>query len=170
MDADFSHPPPVLRELHALARTCGCAVASRYLTPAPAAGGTKKRSLQNDSLLSSALSAVLNFCIYRVLRLGVTDYTSGFIVCRRSLIAEHEFVGDYGEYFIELVHFLDRSGVAIRELPYESPPRTWGESKTGTNLPKLVRRGVRYLWLVLRLTLPRRVFGGASLVVSRKRT
>jgi dolichol-phosphate mannosyltransferase len=171
MDADFSHPPPVLRELHALARSCGCAVASRYLAPAPdSGGGSATRSLQNDSLLSSVLSALLNFGIYRVLRLGVTDYTSGFIVCRRDLLAGHEFVGDYGEYFIEIVYFLDRSGVEIRELPYQSPPRSWGESKTGTTIPKLVRRGVKYLWLLLRFMLPRRVFGRASLAVSRKRT
>ncbi len=101
----------------------------------------------------------------------MTDYTSGFIVCRRALIADHEFVGDYGEYFIELVHYIDRSGVDIEEIPYESPPRTWGESKTGTTVAKLVRRGLRYLWMLMRLTFARRPSGRAGpALASRKRT
>jgi dolichol-phosphate mannosyltransferase len=171
MDADFSHPPEVLKELHSAARRSGCAVASRYPRRRRGeAAGEKRRSLQNDSMLSSVLSAVLNFGIYRVLRLHVTDYTSGFIVCRRSLIANHDFVGDYGEYFIELMHYLELGGVEIREIPYQSPPRAWGESKTGTTVAKLVRRGLKYLWMLAWLNFARRPSGRASqALASRKR-
>jgi hypothetical protein len=85
--------------------------------------------------------------------LKITDYTSGFIVCRRDVLANHVLTGDYGEYFIELVFYLTRRGVDMREVYYESPPRLSGESKTGAKLVPLMRRGVKYLWLVGRLML-----------------
>jgi dolichol-phosphate mannosyltransferase len=163
MDADFSHPPKVLRELYALANGGGCAIATRYGGNNDAPGRQ-----QNDTLLASSLSLLLNFFVHVILRLPVTDYTSGFIVCRRNLIADHTFVGDYGEYFIELVYFLDRSGIKIKELPYTSPPRHAGKSKTGSNIFKLTTRGIKYLWLVMRLSLSKRVFKGIGLGFRRK--
>jgi dolichol-phosphate mannosyltransferase len=150
MDADFSHPPAVLVELLREARAAGCAIATRYARP-QAGGGQGQSDLQRDSRLAIALSWTLNVAVHKLLRLNVSDYTSGFIVVRRELIARHPLLGDYGEYFIELMYFLARSGVAIREVPYDSPPRTWGESKTGATTGLLVRRGVKYLRLVGRL-------------------
>lgn len=160
MDADLSHPPALLPALLAAAEPGGCAIATRF-----AEGGKKKDASDGtgDSVLAVVLSSVLNFLVHRLLRLAVTDYTSGFIVVRRDLLRPHRLVGDYGEYFIELVFWLSRRGVRIAELPYESPPRTWGESKTGPNLRTLVRRGLRYLWLTTRLVLPRIPFGPLSL-------
>lgn len=160
MDADLSHPPALLPALLWAAAPSGCAIATRF-----AGGGGNGRAEEptSDSVLARVLSAILNFLIHRLLRLTVTDYTSGYIVVRRDLLLQHRLVGDYGEYFIELMFWLSRRGVATAEVPYESPPRTWGESKTGPNLRTLVRRGVRYLWLTFRLLLPRRVFGGLSL-------
>lgn len=160
MDADLSHPPALLPALLRLAGPGGCAIATRF-----ADGGKKKDASgeTSDSVLAVLLSGILNFLVHRLLRLSVTDYTSGYIVVRREALRPHRMVGDYGEYFIELVYWLSRHGVAIAELPYESPPRTWGESKTGPNLRTLVRRGVRYLWLTVRLVLPRTPFGALSL-------
>lgn len=160
MDADLSHPPALLPSLLARAEAGGCAIATRF-----AAGGKRKDASgdTSDSVLAVLLSSVLNFLVHRLLRLTVTDYTSGFIVVRRDLLRPHRLVGDYGEYFIELVFWLSRHGVGITELPYESPPRTWGESKTGPDLRTLLRRGMRYLWLTIRLVLPRPIFGPLSL-------
>jgi dolichol-phosphate mannosyltransferase len=164
MDADLSHPAALLPALLDAARGPGCAIASRF-----AVGGKQKKSGNDtpDSPLAIVLSGILNFMVHRWLRLDVSDYTSGFIVCRRALLEPHRLVGDYGEYFIELMYYLSRSGVRVAELAYESPPRVWGESKTGTSLGKLVRRGIKYLWLTVRLHLPRSVFGDLSLEVRR---
>lgn len=159
MDADFSHPPEVMAQLFTLAQLCGCAIATRYAGQ----NSANNDELQNDSLLSSVLSSALNFLIRNILQLHITDYTSGFIVCRRDILKDHQFVGDYGEYFIEILYFIDRMGIAIRELPYQSPPRTSGESKTGTTIFKLMRRGVKYLILTVRLLLPRFLFGSLRL-------
>jgi len=149
MDADHSHPPEVMRQLYDVARVSGCCIATRY---AQAADSFADR-LPKGEVLAAGLSAVLNFSVNRILRLKITDYTSGFIVCRRELLSHHDLTGDYGEYFIELMYYLTRRGVDLREVYYESPPRHSGESKTGASLLPLMRRGVKYLWLVSRLML-----------------
>jgi len=149
MDADHSHPPEVMRKLYDVAQISGCCIGTRY---ADAAESFASR-LPKGEMLAAGLSAVLNFSVNHILRLKITDYTSGFIVCRRALLANHQLTGDYGEYFIELVFYLTRRGVDLREVYYESPPRFSGESKTGASLVPLLRRGVKYLWLVGRLIL-----------------
>jgi dolichol-phosphate mannosyltransferase len=149
MDADHSHPPQVMRKLYDAARVSGCCIGTRY---ADAADSFASR-LPKGEMLAAGLSAVLNFSVNRILKLKITDYTSGFIVCRRDLLQNHALTGDYGEYFIELVFYLTRRGVDLREVYYESPPRLSGESKTGASLLPLMRRGVKYLWLVARLML-----------------
>lgn len=149
MDADHSHPPEVMRKLCEVARVSGCCIATRYAE----ANDSFVDRLPKGEVLAAGLSAVLNFSVSRILRLEITDYTSGFIVCRRELLADHELTGDYGEYFIELMYYLTRRGVDLREVYYESPPRLSGESKTGASLLPLMRRGVKYLWLVSRLML-----------------
>jgi dolichol-phosphate mannosyltransferase len=149
MDADHSHPPAVMRKLFDEALVAGCCIGTRYRD----AADSFTMRLPKGEMLAAGLSAVLNFSVNRVLNLDITDYTSGFIVCRRDLIRNHKLTGDYGEYFIELVHFLTLSGVDVQEVYYESPPRLSGESKTGASLVPLMRRGVKYLWLVGRLML-----------------
>lgn len=149
MDADHSHPPEVMRKLCDVARVSGCCIATRYAE----ANDSFAERLPKGEVLAAGLSAVLNFSVSRILRLEITDYTSGFIVCRRDLLSSHDLTGDYGEYFIELMYYLTRSGVDLREVYYESPPRFSGESKTGASLFPLMRRGVKYLWLVSRLML-----------------
>jgi len=149
MDADHSHPPSVMRELCEVARVSGCCIGTRYQD----ANESFTMRLPKGEMLAARLSAVLNFSVNRILRLDITDYTSGFIVCRRDLLSNHVLTGDYGEYFIELVFYLTRRGVDMREVYYESPPRHSGESKTGASVGPLMRRGVKYLWLVGRLML-----------------
>jgi len=152
MDADHSHPPAVLVKLYERALSTGCCIATRYAR----AEDSFASRLPKGEMLAAGLSAVLNFSVKHVLRLNVTDYTSGFIVCRRDLLRGHPLVGDYGEYFIELMCYLSRRGVDLAEVYYESPPRKSGESKTGSNLFLLTRRGVKYLWIISRLTLSNR--------------
>ncbi|MEP7051764.1 MAG: glycosyltransferase [Pseudomonadota bacterium] len=149
MDADHSHPPSLLIRLFDTARECGCCIATRYAQ----AEDSFAQRLPKGEMLAAGLSAVLNFGVNRMLRLKITDYTSGYIVCRRDLLQKHRLTGDYGEYFIDLMYYLTRHGVDLKEVYYESPPRMSGESKTGSSLIPLMRRGVKYIWLVSRLML-----------------
>lgn len=148
LDADHSHPPALLPELLAAAQIHGCAIASRFLT----ASKPRPYSLGGiDSILAAFLSLALNTLVKYKLGIRISDYTSGFIVIRRQLLAKHKLCGDYGEYFIELMHFLAQEKIAVYEVAYQSPARHWGESKTGASIWMLMRRGVKYLWLVIRL-------------------
>ena len=149
MDADLSHPPEYLPKLFAEAQRTGCSIATRFVK-----GAERKKASRDtpDSAFAVLLSVVMNFLVRKWLRLSITDYTSGFIVVRRDLIKHHRLVGDYGEYFIELMYFLSRQGVKITEIPYISPARVWGESKTGASLGLLFRRGLKYLFLIPRIS------------------
>lgn len=149
MDADHSHPPSLLIQLFDTALSTGCCIATRYAQ----AEDSFAQRLPKGEMLAAGLSAVLNFGVNRMLRLKITDYTSGYIVCRRDLLKNHRLTGDYGEYFIDLMYYLTRHGVDLKEVYYESPPRMSGESKTGSSLIPLMRRGVKYIWLVSRLML-----------------
>lgn len=152
MDADFSHPPEVLEKLYHASKATGCCIGTRYGKQEKYDDVIlKESSMQKDSFAASLLSSFLNFSVYYLLKLRISDYTSGFIVCRRDLLLQHALVGDYGEYFIELMCYLNSHGVTIKELPYTSPPRTWGESKTGTTIITLIRRGMKYIILVSKL-------------------
>jgi len=166
MDADLSAPPKILKKLYKIAHLSDCCIASRFVKNNINTNGPKNRGIyikKNDTLLSSILSSLLNFFIHHTLKLKTTDNTSGFIVCRRDLISSHPFVGDYGEYFIELMYFFDRTGINVKDLFYEKPPRKSGKSKTSPNIIKLLCRGVKYLLIVIRLILPKAIFGKISL-------
>ena len=160
MDADLSHPPELLPQLYEASLTSGCSIATRF-----ANGGSYKKNTKDtpDSFLATILSLFMNIIVHKWLSLSISDYTSGFIVVRRSLLTGHKLYGDYGEYFIELMYYLSRTGVRIGEVAYHSPPRQWGESKTGSSLPLLFRRGLKYLWLSIRLKLPTTLFGRLSM-------
>lgn len=42
------------------------------------------------------------------------------------------------------MYFLNRPGIEVKEVFFKSPPRKSGESKTGKNLFKLLRRGIKF--------------------------
>jgi dolichol-phosphate mannosyltransferase len=147
MDADMSHPPSVLPKLLAGAEITGCGVASRFLEGSV----NKQTSGSPDSFAAKILSIVLNYVVRQWLQIKVTDFTSGFIICKSNLLHSHRLVGDYGEYFIELMHYFAGRNIKVYEVAFSSPPRNWGESKTGTTFFQLARRGVKYLALAVRL-------------------
>lgn len=150
MDADLSQPPDILPELLERAERTGCAIATRFR-----GAGRQKADFRNtaDSKLVALLSTGLNSFLGYWLKTPVSDFTSGYLVCRRSLLLHHPLDGDYGEYFMDLMVQLARSGVKIEEVPYQCGTRTWGYSKTGSSLPLIFRRGVKYLRTAARLRL-----------------
>jgi dolichol-phosphate mannosyltransferase len=142
MDCDFSHPPELLPSLAAALEDADFAVASRYVP-----GGEDLR----DSFLARLLSRAINGFSSLVLDRSIRDYTSGYIAARREAVQSLSLRGDYGEYCIDLLCRAKRRGMTVREIPYKSPSRTHGESKTATNLKGFLRRGIKYVAVVLRL-------------------
>ncbi|HUF46461.1 MAG TPA: polyprenol monophosphomannose synthase [Vicinamibacterales bacterium] len=148
LDCDFSHPPELLPALVAPVRAgdADIACASRYV-----AGGSDER----DSRAARWASVVITRLARALVDRRVTDYTTGYLVARRTLVRALGLRGDYGEYCIALLGDALRAGCRVREVPYRSVPRTHGESKTATSLSGFVRRGWRYLWTIAGLTLVR---------------
>jgi dolichol-phosphate mannosyltransferase len=146
MDADFSHPPKVLLSLFKLAKQKNIvAIASRYKNSASISNAT-------GSISAKILSWVLNLFIHKLLKIQITDYTSGFIVLPRRVFKNYKLTGDYGEYFIPLVFYASKN-IKIEEIEYKSPPRSYGESKTGRNFIDLTKRGLKYIYITLKLTI-----------------
>jgi dolichol-phosphate mannosyltransferase len=103
-----------------------------------------------DSVVAVILSRCLNEFLRLVLRAGVRDLTSGFIVARKSFIASRDFEASYGDYCPILIRRLVFRGAAIREIGYTCLPRAYGVSKTGSSLYTYLRRGFPYLWSAVR--------------------
>lgn len=153
MDCDLSMPPdriPAL--LEAIDGGCDIAVGSRYVP----GGGVELVTGSRDTLRAFVLSSLLNRWIQAMLGAAFKDYTSGFIAVRKTVLDRFPLRGDYGEYFIELIHRAARSGFRIAEIPYLNRSRTAGDSKTGTRFADYLRKGWKYVRLTVRLRLTRR--------------
>ena len=99
MDCDFSHPPEKIPQmLYMLGEGYDVVVNSRY-----AIGGGEDRGGKGGAL-QLVLSRLLNWGIRFMLKPSFSDYTSGFIAARRSVLDAHELTGDYGEYFIDFIY------------------------------------------------------------------
>ncbi len=153
MDCDFSHPPADMARLVAFIRggKADIAVASRYIK-----GGQYKSGLKwfgaDETAMGVLLSRMINWFIHVALDRRFHDYTSGFIAMRTPVIRSlMPLYGDYGEYFMDMMYRAIRRGHTFVEIPFTSPPRTYGVSKTGTNFRQLFRRGIKYIQVIWRL-------------------
>lgn len=92
-----------------------------------------------DALLAIFLSLVFNRFLSFLLKIGVKDLTSGFIIGNKNFFKKEMFKNYvYGEYFINVLTSLHLNNIAIREIGYFCKPRLYGESKTSTNIFRLV--------------------------------
>lgn len=149
MDCDFSHPPEKIPQLlFMINEGFDVVVNSRY-----AVGGGEDRGGKGGAI-QLALSRLLNWGVRFMLKPSFSDFTSGFIAARRGVLEAFPLEGDYGEYFIDFIYRVLKSGrFRVCEMPFVAPPRRSGQSKTGTSLGQYIRRGRKYLWTVLRLRL-----------------
>jgi dolichol-phosphate mannosyltransferase len=167
MDADGTMPPEdVPRLCEAIANGADFAVGSRFAEGGALKGQTRAGVLGALSSLASmrhtpdgALTAAASLLLNRALLpafLGIHaphDWTSGFLVARRSVVAEFPLRGDHGEYFFDLWVRAARAGVRVVEIPCRMRPRMHGHSKTADGLAQVLRRGRRYLSRALALRL-----------------
>lgn len=149
MDCDFSHPPSLIPKLlDKIASGYDIAVASRFIR-----GGGFKKNIQgkSESMLQVVLSRFMNYSIQILLDGSFKDYTSGFIAIRRKVFRDIKLSGDYGEYFIDLITRAILLEYKFVEIPFVNLPRKFGESKTGTGLGTLLKRGTKYITLSFKL-------------------
>jgi dolichol-phosphate mannosyltransferase len=155
MDCDLAMPPETIPLLvERLAAGADVAIGSRYVR-----GGSDP----GHSLLARAFSVTINLFAALLLGRGVRDYTSGFVAARRAVFdpstgsgrSRIKLQGDYGEYCIDLLARAQRLGLRVEEVPYTCGARLSGESKTGAHVRDYLRRGWKYVLVVLRLALRR---------------
>lgn len=153
MDCDFSHPPEKIPQmLYMLRQGYDIVVNSRYTI-----GGGEDRT-GKGGVIQLFLSKLLNWTIRFMLKPSFSDYTSGFIAVRYEVFNEIDLRGDYGEYFVDFIYRAIKLGYRVCELPYIAMPRRSGESKTGSNMMQYVKRGWKYLWVVLQLRIHSRKY------------
>jgi glycosyltransferase involved in cell wall biosynthesis len=106
--------------------------------------------ISEDSFVAVVLSRIMNRMLRIILPTSVLDMTSGFIIIERKLLNYNDFRGFYGEYFPILVKILSERNVLFYEQAYINLPRVNGQSKTGSTLSALLRRGLPYLTISLK--------------------
>lgn len=140
MDCDLSHPPELLNDLLSyLNEDYDVVIASRYVK-----GGLDARCGKYS--LQWLLSIIISRLSTLITRLPIKDITSGYLVVRRECLSRiGPLEGDYGEYFIDMVHKLNKENFKMKEIPYILRNRIYGESKTATNILGYAKRGLKYL-------------------------
>lgn len=132
MDCDFSHPPAILPSLlHAIKQGADIAIASR--------------------MNNVGFSRILNNVMMLLFGRDISDYSTGFLGARRLVFQRIPLRGNYGEYCIDFLVRAQHLGYHIAEVPYTSPPRLYGYSKTAPNATTFVRHGLGYLLTLGRL-------------------
>ena len=151
MDCDLSHPPELLTAMYDYCTwmNADCVLASRYLPSSIDKTHQGKLFIKIHKLLSFMLNKICQFLISS----QITDYTSGYIMVHRKRLETIDYSGDYGEYFMELLWQLKNQKCSIFEVPFYSPPRQHGQSKTATHIFGLFLNGQKYLRKIISITL-----------------
>ena len=83
-------------------------------------------------------SKLINFFCRLILSSKIKDYTSSIFIMKRNVLNESVLLGyGHGEFFIEFLYSVLKSGFKIKELPYKQK-RDDDEENTNTS-PNLVR-------------------------------
>jgi len=129
MDADFSHPPNYLQIFIKESKNdkYDAIIFSRYFQ------FFKKYDFYKAKSLISNLSFFLSLLCRLLIFNKITDYTSGFVLIKSSVIKKIKLHGYYGEYFIYLVFDLLIRKKKIKEIYYQEKKRRSGFSKTTSN-------------------------------------
>ncbi|MBF0420854.1 MAG: polyprenol monophosphomannose synthase [Magnetococcales bacterium] len=148
MDCDLCHPPELISTLLGHLEDGGehlhAVIASRYVS-----GGSDDR--QGLYRVQRILSLVLSQLSQWITKLPVKDISSGYIVIRRSCFDVNGFlVGNYGEYFIDLIYKMHKNGFAIDEVPFTFSNRQHGKSKTANSLTDFFSKGQDYIRMLYR--------------------
>lgn len=151
MDSDFQHPPFKVGELlAALEMRYDVAVGSRF-----AVGGRDFRKikyhLSSVMIVQGYLSKLISRVTSLLLMSSFRDWTSGFIAIKKDILIKNKLRGDYGEYFMLMMHDVLKANYKVLEIPYSLDPRRSGYSKTATNFRVLFFKGMKYLYTLFKL-------------------
>jgi len=143
LDADYSHPPKYINEMinKMNEHNYDLIFFSRFLEESKRYFQNKKYSAQTIDKLSIYLNKLCNFFLFK----DLYDYTSGFILIKKTFLENHKLKGYYGDYFIRLLVDAKINNLKIIELPYVELDRRSGVSKTTSNKLDLIIKCFFYL-------------------------
>ena len=136
MDADFSHPPDVLKTMLEEIESYDVVLGSRYLNGITVVNWPIERIL---------ISYFGNTYAKAVTRLPISDTTGGFRCMRREALEKIGLEGvrsDGYAFQIEMNYRFHRNGARVKEIPFFFLDRTRGDSKLS------LRIGLEALWMV----------------------
>lgn len=131
MDADFSHPPEKLLELHEALQSCDVAMGSRYIP-----GGAVD---ERWPAWRKGLSSFGNLYARTILRMPIRDATGGFRLWRRETLSGMPLdrVRSNGYAFqVEMAYISYRLGYTFTEVPIYFADRRWGQSKMSFSIQR----------------------------------
>ena len=130
LDADFQHPPKYI-ENFIKKKNSKVIVCSRFLKNSRRYFQDKKNDKKSINENQSVFfNKLCNLFLFR----DFTDYTSGYICIKKSLIKKIKLKGFYGDYFLTLICDLKLNKINILEIPFKDSQRISGQSKTVVNL------------------------------------
>ena len=165
MDADGSMPAKTVRELIEILNQNknSVIIGSRFIDGGGYKGGRdleetslfnaiKNVKNSNDSVFGMIFSIIFNKFLKILFKTSLTDITSGFIVGKKEYFKEQSFINaNYGDYFIYLVSDFIKNKVDIIEIGYICETRMFGTSKTASNIFQLIRRGIPYIKVAIKI-------------------
>jgi len=142
IDADAWMLPPKLPIMIESLKEHDIVVASRFVE----GGGDDRQPARKFA------SIVLNRFAQIVLGPAIRDYTSNFVVLRRTVLDEViPTAHGFGEFFVEFIFRCHRLGFSIHEIPYHLKDRAKGESKALSSWLSFFRMGLQYVRRILYL-------------------
>ena len=143
MDADFQHPPKYINKFIEHSKTNDVIISSRFLEKSERYFNYDKSIKDVNENQSYFFNQICKKFLYK----DITDYTSGFICIRKSVLNDYLLKGFYGDYFVNLIVFLKNSNKKVIEIPFKDEQRASGISKT------LVSFNLTYLYTCFRYAL-----------------
>ena len=122
MDSDFTHDPIEIPKLLHVGIAYDFVSGSRFC-----AGG---RMVDTTHYL---LSMGYNWLLRLLIRTQVQDNLGGYYTARRNVLLDlplDEIFFGYGDYYFRLLHFVQKSGLSIVEVPAAYMMRSEGKSKS----------------------------------------
>jgi len=144
MDSDFNHQPEYLSFMVESLSDYDCVIASRFIC-----GG------KAGSRLHHALSRIFNQFVCLATGLEITDSLYGFFAVKRRIIQRlvyDDIFWGYGDYFMRLLYYLQKSNASIRQFPALN-----GERKGGRSKSNFITVFCRYFAAVLKLACKGRI-------------
>ncbi len=144
IDVDAWMMPPLLPDMIEKLVDHDGVVASRYVD-----GGGDERTWPRV-FASKLINGWAKLCLGG----HIQDYTSNFVVVRRSIF---DYViptpVGFGEFFIELIYRAMRKGASIIEVPYVLRDRKQGASKASANWLRFLKLGIRYFLRIITIRI-----------------